>query len=42
LKPARTDLSLTVRGIEGSPLLDSMGLGPVTIGRAAVKFEIRR
>jgi putative ABC transport system permease protein len=30
-----TKLSLTVRGIEGSPLLDSMGLGPVTIGRAA-------
>jgi putative ABC transport system permease protein len=30
-----TELSLTVRGIEGSPLLDSMGLGPVTIGRAA-------
>jgi putative ABC transport system permease protein len=30
-----TELDLTVRGIEGSPLLDSMGLGPVTIGRAA-------
>ncbi len=30
-----TKLSLAVRGIEGSPLLDSMGLGPVTIGRAA-------
>jgi putative ABC transport system permease protein len=26
---------MTVRGIEGSPMLDSMGLGPVTIGRAA-------
>jgi len=31
----RTKLTLTVRGIEGSPLIDSMGLGPVTIGRAA-------
>jgi putative ABC transport system permease protein len=30
-----TELALTVRGIEGSPLLDAMGLGPVTIGRAA-------
>jgi putative ABC transport system permease protein len=30
-----TKLDLTVRGIEGSPMLDSMGLGPVTIGRAA-------
>jgi putative ABC transport system permease protein len=31
----RTKLDLTVRGIERSPLLDAMGLGPVTIGRAA-------
>jgi putative ABC transport system permease protein len=31
----RTELDLTVRGVEGSPLLDSMGLGPVTIARAA-------
>jgi putative ABC transport system permease protein len=31
----RTKLELTVRGIERSPLLDAMGLGPVTIGRAA-------
>jgi putative ABC transport system permease protein len=30
-----TRLDLTVRGIEGSPMIDSMGLGPVTIGRAA-------
>ena len=30
-----TRLDLTVRGIEGSPMLDAMGLGPVTIGRAA-------
>jgi putative ABC transport system permease protein len=30
-----TDLALTVRGIEGSPLLDAMALGPVTIGREA-------
>jgi putative ABC transport system permease protein len=31
----RTKLGLTVRGIEGSPLIDAMGLGPVTINRAA-------
>ena len=31
----RTELDLTVRGIEGSPLLDAMGLGPVTISRSA-------
>ena len=30
-----TKLALTVRGIEGSPMLDAMGLGPVTIGRPA-------
>jgi putative ABC transport system permease protein len=30
-----TELDLTVRGIEGSPLLDAMALGPVTIGREA-------
>ena len=30
-----TELALTVRGIEGSPLIDPTGLGPVTIGRAA-------
>jgi putative ABC transport system permease protein len=30
-----TKLDLTVRGIEGSPMLDAMGLGPVTIARAA-------
>jgi putative ABC transport system permease protein len=30
-----TALALTVRGIEGSPVIDAMGLGPVTIGRAA-------
>jgi putative ABC transport system permease protein len=30
-----TKLDLTVRGIEGSPMIDAMGLGPVTIGRAA-------
>ena len=27
--------TLTVRGIEHSPVIDAMGLGPVTIGRAA-------
>jgi putative ABC transport system permease protein len=30
-----TELSLTVRGIERSPVLDVMALGPITIGRAA-------
>ena len=30
-----TELDLTVRGIEGSPLIDAMALGPVTIGREA-------
>jgi putative ABC transport system permease protein len=30
-----TELALTVRAIEGSPLIDAMALGPVTIGRAA-------
>ena len=30
-----TKLDLTVRGVEGSPMLDTMGLGPVTIARAA-------
>jgi putative ABC transport system permease protein len=30
-----TDLPLTVRGIEDSPVLDALGLGPVTIGSAA-------
>ena len=30
-----TKLDLTVRGIEGSPLLDAMALGPVTIARSA-------
>ena len=30
-----TELPLTVRGIEGSPLIDATGLGPVTIGKAA-------
>jgi putative ABC transport system permease protein len=29
------ELALTVRAIEGSPLIDAMALGPVTIGRAA-------
>ena len=29
------ELPLTVRGIEGSPLIDATGLGPVTIGRPA-------
>jgi putative ABC transport system permease protein len=40
----RTKLDLTVRGIERSPLLDAMGLGPVTIGRAAydTAFENER
>jgi putative ABC transport system permease protein len=40
----RTKLELTVRGIERSPLLDAMGLGPVTIGRAAydTAFENER
>jgi putative ABC transport system permease protein len=30
-----TKLDLTVRGIEQSPVIDAMGLGPVTIGTAA-------
>jgi putative ABC transport system permease protein len=30
-----TKLALEVRGIEDSPMLDSLGLGPVTIGRQA-------
>jgi putative ABC transport system permease protein len=30
-----TTLDLTVRGIERSPVIDAMGLGPVTIGKAA-------
>ena len=30
-----TKLDLTVRAIEGSPLIDAMALGPVTIGRPA-------
>jgi putative ABC transport system permease protein len=30
-----TDLGLTVRGIEGSPLIDATALGPITIGPAA-------
>jgi putative ABC transport system permease protein len=30
-----TKLDLTVRGIERSPVIDAMGLGPVTIGTAA-------
>jgi putative ABC transport system permease protein len=40
----RTRLKLKVRGIERSPMLDSMGLGPVTIGRAAYDraFENKR
>ena len=29
------ELPLTVRGIEGSPLIDATGLGPVTIGKPA-------
>jgi putative ABC transport system permease protein len=29
------DLDLTVRGIETSPVIDALGLGPVTIGRQA-------
>jgi putative ABC transport system permease protein len=39
-----TELALTVRGIEGSPMIDSMGLGPVTIGRQAYDgaFENQR
>jgi putative ABC transport system permease protein len=30
-----TELGLTVRGIEGSPLIDATALGPITIGAAA-------
>jgi len=30
-----TNLRLTVRGIEESPVLDAMGLGPITVGKAA-------
>jgi len=30
-----TELRLTVRGIEDSPVLDAMGLGPITIGTPA-------
>ena len=36
-----TKLDLTVRGIEGSPMLDAMGLGPVTIGRARLRQGVR-
>jgi len=32
---AGTTLDLTVRGIERSPVVDAMGLGPVTLGSAA-------
>jgi len=31
----RTELDLVVRGIEHSPVIDSMGLGPVTVGSVA-------
>jgi putative ABC transport system permease protein len=39
-----TKLTLTVRGIEGSPMIDSMGLGPITIARSAYDgaFENKR
>jgi putative ABC transport system permease protein len=39
-----TELTLTVRGIEKSPVLDVLGLGPVTISHAAFDgaFEQRR
>jgi putative ABC transport system permease protein len=30
-----TELDLTVRGIEESPVLDALGLGPITVGSAA-------
>jgi putative ABC transport system permease protein len=33
--PKGTKLRLTVRGIEKSPVLDMLGLGPITVGTAA-------
>jgi putative ABC transport system permease protein len=35
--PAAKTLRLTVRGIEDSPVIDALGLGPITIGNAAYK-----
>jgi putative ABC transport system permease protein len=33
--PANKQLTLTVRGIESSPVIDALGLGPITIGTPA-------
>jgi putative ABC transport system permease protein len=35
--PAGKTLRLTVRGIEDSPVIDALGLGPITIGTGAYK-----
>ena len=40
-RPRARSCALTVRGIEDSPVLDSLGLGPITVSDAGVRHGVR-